>query len=106
MAKPSIAKIKESLMEQLKQLGADVDCYRSLVEDYCFYEQQERKMQADVRKRGLSFEAKSAAGQMYEKDNPSLKLAYQYNKQKIQILKQMGLSTDKVVDPDDEDDEL
>lgn len=106
MSKPSIAKVKESLYDQLRELGADVDCYRSLVEDYCFYDQQERKMQADVRKRGLSYEAVSAAGKEYEKENPSVKLAYQYNKQKIQILRQMGLTVQTVVNPDEEEEEL
>lgn len=103
MAKVSIQKIKESLIQQLEQAGASVDFYKSLVEDYCFYEQHERKMQSDIRKRGITYEAMSAAGKKYEKDNPSVKQAVMYNKQKLQILRDLGLSIDKVTDPDCED---
>ena len=103
MAKVSIQKIKESLIQQLEQAGASVDFYKALVEDYCFYEQNERKMQADIRKRGITYEAISAAGKKYEKDNPSVKQAVMYNKQKLQILRDLGLSIDKVTTEDDEE---
>ena len=95
MKKPSLSEIEQSLIEQLEQMGASVDFYKSLVSDYLFYEKQERKMQADIRKRGLTYMAVSAVGKEYEKDNPSVKQAYMYNKQKLQILKDLGLSTDK-----------
>ena len=54
MKKPSLSEIENSLTEQLVQMGASVDFYKSLVADYMFYEKQERKMQADIRKRGLT----------------------------------------------------
>jgi glucose-6-phosphate 1-dehydrogenase len=101
--KPSLSEIEQSLIEQLEQMGASVDFYKSLVSDYLFYEKQERKMQADIRKRGLTYMAVSAVGKEYEKDNPSVKQAYMYNKQKLQILKDLGLSTDKVKNLDDDE---
>ena len=76
MKKPSLSEIENSLTEQLVQMGASVDFYKSLVADYMFYEKQERKMQADIRKRGLTYMAVSAVGKEYEKDNPSVKQAY------------------------------
>lgn len=103
MKKPSLSEIENSLTEQLVQMGASVDFYKSLVADYMFYEKQERKMQADIRKRGLTYMAVSAVGKEYEKDNPSVKQAYMYNKQKLQILKDLGLSTDKVRNLDDDE---
>lgn len=101
MRKPKLSEIEKSLIEQLEQMGASVDFYNSLVADYMFYEKQERAMQADIKKRGLTYTAMSAAGKEYEKDNPSVKQAYMYNKQKLQILKDLGLSTDKVRNLDD-----
>lgn len=41
--KPSLSEIENSLTEQLVQMGASVDFYKSLVADYMFYEKQERK---------------------------------------------------------------
>lgn len=104
MGKKTLANIKHSLIEQLDVAGKNVDFYSSLIEDYIFYETQERKMQADIKKRGLTYTATSAAGKEYEKDNPSVKNAFLYNKQKLQILKDLGLSADKVrlIDDDDE----
>lgn len=98
MAKKSIAAIRESLMKQLENLGGLTDHFAGLIEDYCYYERQERKMQADVKKRGLTFKTTSAQGYEIEKDNPSVKSAYIYNKQKLAIIKELGISVDNVVD--------
>lgn len=103
MAKASLKAIKESLIAQLESAGKKVDFYSALVEDYIFYETQERKMQADTKKRGMTYQATSAAGKTYEKDNPSVKNAFLYNKQKLQILKELGLSADKIQMPGDDD---
>ena len=64
----------------------------------------ERKMQADIRQNGLTYKAISATGKEYMKDNPSVKNAVMYNKQRLAILSQMGLSIDKV--ESESDDEL
>ena len=86
--------IKESLIAQLKIKGAEVSHYLSLVDDYIFYWNQERKMQADVKKNGLRYKRRSAQDVEIEVENPSVKAAYLYNKQKLQLLKEMGLNTD------------
>ncbi len=86
--------IKDSLIAQLEIKGAKVSHYLSLVDDYIFYWNQERKMQADVKKNGLRYKRKSAQDVEIEVENPSVKAAYLYNKQKLQLLKEMGLTTD------------
>ncbi|CEQ26575.1 Uncharacterised protein [[Clostridium] sordellii] len=48
----------------------------------------------------------SAAGKEYEKDNPSVKNAVLYSKQKLAILKELQLTTDNVIGDDDDDEEL
>ena len=98
-----IKELRESLIEQLKKKGAEVDCFIDLVDSYISYTKKERKMQADINARGLHFEAVSSAGKTYIKDNPSIKNAVMYNKQRLAILSQLGLTTDSVeTDIDDE----
>lgn len=96
MAQVKMAKIKESLIEQLTLKGADIDVYRDLIESYIFYTKLERQMQTDIKKNGLSYKAISSTGKEYTKDNPSVKNSIMYNKQRLAILSQMGLSIDKV----------
>ena len=98
----SAKKIKESLMKQLEEKGANVEHFLGLVEDYIWYFNQEKNMQKDVKKRGYTYNSISASGKEYEKENPSVKNAVMYNKQKLAILKELGLTTENVIS-DDED---
>jgi phage terminase small subunit len=103
----SVKNIRESLMEQIKAKGADVELYRGMIEDYCWFFKQEREMQGDIRKRGQTYTAVSAAGKEYEKENPSVKNALLYSKQMVSILGALGLDTKTVVGgskADDQDD--
>lgn len=92
--KMTAKQIKESLTAQLEIKGANVSHFVSLIEDYIFYWTQEKKMQADIKKNGLKYTRKSAQGVDIEAENPAVKSAYQYNKQKLQLLREMGLTTD------------
>lgn len=94
--------IKKSLIAQLKAKGADVSHFMGLIDDYVFYFQQEKKMQADIRKNGRTIEAVSAKGITYGRDNPAIKDAVLYNKQKLAILNELGLKTDSCQPRDDE----
>ena len=95
--------IRESLMLQLKAKGADVSHFESLIDDYIFYWQQEKKMQRDIAKNGMLIDAISAQGKPYQKENPAIKSAALYNKQKLAILKEMGLTTDTCHNADDDE---
>lgn len=68
MAQQSQAKIRESLMAQLRAKGADVSHFEALVDDYMEYCKLIKKMKADIKKRGMTYTATSAAGKEYEKD--------------------------------------
>lgn len=99
----SLVKIKNSLVEQLIKRGADVDVFRDLIDDYIKYTKLEREMQKDIKENGLSYTATSATGKEYIKDNPSVKNAVLYNKQRLAILAQLDLTTKTVeMDCDDE----
>lgn len=100
----SAKKIKESLIQQLKNKGANVDHFLSLVDDYVWYYEQEKDMQKDIKEKGRTYPGISASGKEYEKENPSVKNAVIYNKQKLAILKQLELTTDNV--GSDNDDEM
>lgn len=86
--------IKESLIEQLIKKDANIEHFSSLIDDYIWYWKEEKAMQKDIKERGRTYKAISAAGKEYEKDNPSVKNAVLYNKQKLAILKELGLTTD------------
>lgn len=103
MPQVKVDEIKRSLIEQLEAKGASIECFADLVDAYIFYTKMERKMQSDIRKRGLSFKAVSSTGKEYTKDNPSIKNAVMYNKQRLAILAQMGLNIKNIeCDCDDE----
>ena len=100
----SATKIRNSLIQQLKNRGADVEHFLALIDDYIWYYNQEKAMQRDIKTKGMSYKAISASGKEYEKENPSIKNAVMYNKEKLAILKQLELSTTNV--GSDEDDEM
>ena len=100
----SATKIRNSLIQQLKNRGADVEHFLALIDDYIWYYNQEKAMQKDIKVKGMSYKAISASGKEYEKENPSIKNAVMYNKEKLAILKQLELSTTNV--GSDEDDEM
>ena len=89
--------IKESLIKQLENKSANTDYFLALIDDYIFYLIEEQGMQEDVKKRGRSYKTKSASGFPIIKENESLKNALIFNKQKLAILKQLGLTIDNVV---------
>lgn len=102
MASKSKKAIRESLMGQLRAKGADIDHFEALIDDYIAYYDIVRKMKADIRKNGITYTAISAAGKEYEKDNPCVKQLPQYTRAMLAILKDLGLTTDRIEDPDEE----
>lgn len=93
-------KIRDSLIKQIENKGANVEHFLGLIDDYIWYYNQEKAMQKDIKKRGRTYEGLSASGYKIEKENPSVKNAVIYNKQKLAILKELGLSTDNVISDD------
>lgn len=81
--KQSVKAIRDSLNRQLQAMGASVPHFEALVEDYCKCEEMERKLY------------KSAADLPLNDPNAAkiISMAINYDKQKIAILKQLGLTT-------------
>lgn len=99
-------KVKESLVKQLDDKGANVEHFSSLIDDYLWYWAQEKEMQKDIKTKGRTYKSYSAAGYEIEKENPSVKNSLMYNKQKLAILKELGINTSNVPSEDDEDAKL
>jgi len=97
------SKIKCSLLEQLKNKGADTAHFRALVDDYVWMDAQVRKMKASIRRDGTMIPAVSAAGKEYEKENPAVKNVILYSRQMLAILRDMGLNTENTVTEDDDE---
>ncbi len=102
MAAKSKKAIRDSLLNQLRAKGADVDHFEALIDDYVTYFGMVKRMKADIRKNGMSYTAISAAGKEYEKDNPCVKMLPQYTRSMLAILKELGLTTDTVAEEEDE----
>ena len=96
-------KIKESLVKQLQGKGANIDHFLGLIDDYIWYFNEEKSMQKDIKNRGHSYKTTSASGYEIDKENPSVKNALMYNKQKLAILKQLELTTKNVISDDDDE---
>ena len=60
-------------------------------------------MKKDISERGNTYTSISSVGKEYEKDNPNVKLLPTYTRQMLQILKDLGLTTDNVVQEDDDE---
>lgn len=99
----SAASVKKSLLEQLEEKGANTDFFIGLVEDYFWYDTQERAMHKDIKERGLNIKVIGSSGIPITKENPSIKNAMNYNKQKLAIIKQLGLTVENVEIGDDDD---
>ena len=102
MAMKSKKAVRESLLNQLRAKGADVDHFEALIDDYMSYFSLVRKMKADIRKNGISYMAVSSVGKEYEKDNPCVKMLPIYTRSMLAILKELGLTTGSVDDGEDE----
>lgn len=93
---PSKAKIKESIENQLWKKGANIECFEDLIRDYMTLYDVKKALEKDIKKRGVSYETKSAAGYPIVKQNQSVKDLVAVNKQMLLILEKLKLTTDNV----------
>lgn len=91
--KPSVKAIRESLLEQLEAKGGASPTFVALVEDYCNWEEVERKLWAALKKIDM-------CAPEWEKIN---KQCLNASNRKMQILKQLEMKTTNVVGGDDEE---
>ena len=104
--KPTKAQIKESLIKQLETKGANVAHFIDLIYDYLQLYETKKKLQTDIKKRGVSYKTTSASGYEIIKQNQSVKDVVAVEKQMLSILKEMGLTTDAPTGNDVIDEDL
>jgi len=96
------SRIKKSLLKQLKARGAEVDYYVDLVESYLKFWDIEEKLTTDIATHGIKYKDKSSVGVDILKNNPSIKEVVSVNRQRLQILRELGLTVDNVGADDDD----
>lgn len=95
-----VKKNERTLIEQLKRQKADAEHFIQMVDEYISYYDQLSKMQKDIKDRGITCKSVPAAGNNYEQDTPAVKVAAMLRKQKLAILKRLGISTNNVLAED------
>lgn len=98
--KPTEAQIRTSLYAQLQAKEADVPHFADLVEEYMDFWKLEKKLEADIKKRGINYEERMSTGISKTVNNPSVKDKVAVSKQKQAILEKLGITTDKFVSAD------
>ena len=87
--------IRKSLVEQLKNKGADIALFADQVDDYMQLWDLKEMLIEDIKETGL----RTSDG----KDNTSPKQLPIVNRQMLSLLKTLGVTTDNIVGEEDDD---
>ena len=85
------AKIENALRDALTRNGTYGDYYDDLVCDYMHMLSMERKLQADIRKRGVKVTKRDSKGQEQCVNNESIDQLLKVSTQKLRILTDLGI---------------
>lgn len=98
-----IKDVEQSLIDQLKTNGADIEAFRALIADYMALYRVCNALKADIRKRGTIVERTGSTGQSITAPNTSIKELRDTNKSMLAILRHLNLSIDTVQAADTDD---
>lgn len=98
--------IEESLIKQLEVKGANAAHFYDQINDYLQLYDVKKKLIKDIKTRGVSYETMSASGNKIIKQNQSVKDLIATNKQMLNILDKLGLTTDKPTGGESVNDDL
>ena len=104
MASITKKQIRDSIMQQLRNKGADTDFFVDMIDDYMRLWSLKRKLSADINKRGIVYEEIGSQGNKMTKNNPSTKELVIVNKQMLDLLKQLDITTGNSVKNENEED--
>ena len=85
------SEVKEDLIDQLIAKGKHQSFYTDLVDDYMKYWDLKRKLQKDIRDKGLRYEVTSGNGFVSEKPNESVQNLMKITTTMLKILDELGL---------------
>lgn len=97
--------VRKSLVEQLINKNADIEVFCDLIDDYMSMWDIKKKLIADIKVRGITYNEPNVRGTLITKNNPSTKELVAVNKQMLSLLKELGLSTDKILSGEPDGDE-
>lgn len=89
-------KVEKSLIKQLEDKGANVECFVDLISDYMDFWTIKEDLLEDIKNRGVVYKDLSSVGVEMDKNNPSTKEVVNISRQMLAILKQLDLSTEVV----------
>ncbi len=102
MAATKRGKILESLQSQLRSRGQDADYAIDQISDYMALWDIKNQLIRDIKKRGITYQERTATGVEQTRNNPSTKELLGVNKQMLQLLKDLDLNTESwAADQDD-----
>jgi hypothetical protein len=87
--------IKKDLLDQLKRNGITGKYFLSLIDDYMDLWDIQKKLKADIKKRGVSVYWSNGGGQDGYKKNDSIAELNKTNAQMLKILNELGLKAEK-----------
>lgn len=94
--------IRESLIDQLHDNGADTASFIDLVDDYMSFWVVKEMTKIDIRTRGVYIKYSNGGGQYGTKENPSVAYQLKVSSQMMKILSQLKLSVENAGGLDDE----
>lgn len=98
-------RVKQSLIDQLAEKGADIPAYTDLIDDYMSFWVAKEMTKIDIATRGVYISYNNGGGQTGTKENPSLAYQIKISSQMLKILQQLKLDVDEA-GAGDVDDEL
>lgn len=98
--------IRNSLITQLENIGADLNHFIDLVNDYMELWDVKNSLIKDIKSRGVVYRDFSSVGVEMQKNNPSVKELVGVNRQMLSILKELNISTSNLGGEGDDGTEL
>ncbi len=97
--------LRDSLLKQLKLQKKSIAFYEDLVDDYVYYWDLKKKLVADIKKKGIRYEAVNGNGIMVEKANESVMNLQKTTATMLKTLSDLNLK-ESIIDSNDEEDYL
>ncbi|MDD3404576.1 MAG: hypothetical protein PHQ72_14690 [Hespellia sp.] len=97
--------LRDSLLKQLKLQQKSIAFYEDLVDGYVYYWDLKKKLVADIKKKGIRYEAVNGNGIMVEKANESVMNLQKTTVTMLKILSDLNLK-EPIIDSNDEEDYL
>lgn len=106
IAKPSRKRVRESLLDQLEDMGVISEFFIDLIDDYMSFWDIKKALLKDIKARGVSVEWRNSPTSFGFKKNDSISELIKTNAQMLKILQQLKISTDDESGDSDEDDDF